>query len=501
MRLQLTPAILAIALASVFGPPASAVTFWEFNRSIDGIYIDDGVNPNPGSFDIYRQASSGGTFDATWDGNSSQTVTGTLGDYRSKQFGHFGREYGLTEGDQYAVDLIINPGNQATSFEIGLVEYNYNPPTATDPDTVVDDWGRIQFNLAGLAPGPHTVVGTFVPVAQPPGVNPATLANLRSIEAVRTRYYGSPTAALDVTLDRLKTVGHAVTFLEENFNAVGLASQTVTLGERNNFVIRSSTNSPDPFTPLGQIAPNIGSGNSKAIRLTADGSTLTAPAEGGTVWNAQVVAQLDFREGRIPFTKDNFQFNFDAKGTEAQKVKLQIRTFNDSFNQTTGFLEGEFTLAAANTLQSVSVSAKDFVVPVGQVAPDFAATRNIQFIWQMSSADWGLDAGNTLILDNIKLKAVDLAPTPTSGDFNNDGLVNAADYTVWRDNLGAPTEAPINNAGDGLFGVDPGDYAVWTGAFGPNAVAASSAVPEPFALASGLMGVSLLLIRRRTLAE
>ena len=33
------------------------------------------------------------------------------------------------------------------------------------------------------------------------------------------------------------------------------------------------------------------------------------------------------------------------------------------------------------------------------------------------------------------------------GDFNNDGSVDVADYTVWRDHLGEPTEDSLNGHG------------------------------------------------------
>ena len=52
------------------------------------------------------------------------------------------------------------------------------------------------------------------------------------------------------------------------------------------------------------------------------------------------------------------------------------------------------------------------------------------------------------------------------GDFNDDGVVNAADYTVWRDNLGASDESAIANHGDGMNGVDAGDYQLWRNNFG-----------------------------------
>ncbi len=69
------------------------------------------------------------------------------------------------------------------------------------------------------------------------------------------------------------------------------------------------------------------------------------------------------------------------------------------------------------------------------------------------------------------------------GDFNDDGTVDAADYTVWRDNLGAADESAINYAGDGLGGIDAADYAVWRSHFGASLSAAAAAqqspVPEP----------------------
>jgi autotransporter-associated beta strand protein len=69
------------------------------------------------------------------------------------------------------------------------------------------------------------------------------------------------------------------------------------------------------------------------------------------------------------------------------------------------------------------------------------------------------------------------------GDYNNDGKVNAADYTVWRDNLGAPGSVLGANR-DPLNGgaVSSADYASWKANFGQGAGSGSfgsAAVPEP----------------------
>lgn len=65
------------------------------------------------------------------------------------------------------------------------------------------------------------------------------------------------------------------------------------------------------------------------------------------------------------------------------------------------------------------------------------------------------------------------------GDYNNDGLVNAADYTVWRDTLNQTGFGlAADGDADGVIGAS--DYQVWKTAYGSsNAIGAAIAVPEP----------------------
>jgi hypothetical protein len=83
------------------------------------------------------------------------------------------------------------------------------------------------------------------------------------------------------------------------------------------------------------------------------------------------------------------------------------------------------------------------------------------------------------------------------GDYNQDGTVNAADYTVWRNNLGSGTSLP----NDDTPGVAADDYTRWkthfdeTGGAGSGATAFASAlaaVPEP--ASQWLFGVAAIVL-------
>jgi T5SS/PEP-CTERM-associated repeat protein len=68
-----------------------------------------------------------------------------------------------------------------------------------------------------------------------------------------------------------------------------------------------------------------------------------------------------------------------------------------------------------------------------------------------------------------------------AGDYTNDGFVNAADYTTWRDNVGAPAGTLPNDPAGGVIG--PAQYTQWAQNYGAtgsmSATAQSTSVPEP----------------------
>jgi hypothetical protein len=89
------------------------------------------------------------------------------------------------------------------------------------------------------------------------------------------------------------------------------------------------------------------------------------------------------------------------------------------------------------------------------------------------------------------------------GDYNGNGQVDAADYTVWRNSLGQPVPSGTLADGDGNSMIDNQDYLVWRQNFGATAIVSGSgaavpgeptAVPEPTTLV--LVALAATTIRR-----
>jgi Matrixin/PEP-CTERM motif len=76
------------------------------------------------------------------------------------------------------------------------------------------------------------------------------------------------------------------------------------------------------------------------------------------------------------------------------------------------------------------------------------------------------------------------APPVLIGDYNGNGIVDAADYTIWRDTLGSMSDLRANgdNTGQSAGKIDQADYLAWKSNFGHvggGSGATSIAVPEP----------------------
>jgi hypothetical protein len=96
--------------------------------------------------------------------------------------------------------------------------------------------------------------------------------------------------------------------------------------------------------------------------------------------------------------------------------------------------------------------------------------------------------------NNVARILIDLVvpePTILKGDYNRDGLVNAADYTAWRNTLGQSDFAKTGQGADGDASgtIRLADYEIWKSHFGDAPGAGGIAVPEPVGLTYALLAL------------
>jgi hypothetical protein len=119
-------------------------------------------------------------------------------------------------------------------------------------------------------------------------------------------------------------------------------------------------------------------------------------------------------------------------------------------------------------VSGVSTDGRDFE---GQLLPN----SQYYFDWQFEpAADGNLKwSGNvSWIGGRIEVSTIDegalLIPS-VPGDYNHDGSVDAADYVLWREELG---QGPGRADGDHNGEVDARDYNIWKASFGHSAAVA-----------------------------
>ncbi len=108
------------------------------------------------------------------------------------------------------------------------------------------------------------------------------------------------------------------------------------------------------------------------------------------------------------------------------------------------------------------------------------------------------DLGGALVwdyslIDSQGVLSVVAAEAGLAGDYNGDDVVDAADYSVWRDSLNSNT--PLTNETASLGVVDQEDYDAWKANFGAVAGSGGSAgvtgtVPEPTCAVLLLIGLA-----------
>jgi hypothetical protein len=149
---------------------------------------------------------------------------------------------------------------------------------------------------------------------------------------------------------------------------------------------------------------------------------------------------------------------------------LEVGTHTDlRIDLDSAFHPGTFEPGNFNDIFGTEGSGPDDMIPTGfQLYFNYTAGNMFPF---------------TLYIDNIRTGRI--TEGGLAGDYNDDGFVDAADYTVWRNHVGDETEDAISNNGDGIGGIDTDDYLWWKQHYGDGGMGvgggglSSQVVPEP----------------------
>ncbi len=109
------------------------------------------------------------------------------------------------------------------------------------------------------------------------------------------------------------------------------------------------------------------------------------------------------------------------------------------------------------------------------------------------------ESNKAFVFRNIVIEG--LTSNGATGDYNGDGAVNLADYTVWRDSLGMSVENGAGADGSGNGVIDTDDYDVWKTQLGQSSgqlAGLSASVPEPASAAVALLALGFVARSRRS---
>jgi hypothetical protein len=104
----------------------------------------------------------------------------------------------------------------------------------------------------------------------------------------------------------------------------------------------------------------------------------------------------------------------------------------------------------------------------------------------------GLSSGDAINLATFTQRFAQNGPPGVSGDYNQNGSVDAADYIIWRKNVGTTNALPNDNLG-GTIGT--AHYNQWRNQFGQvvgsgSVALASTSIPEPASLLMLVAGMA-----------
>ncbi len=217
--------------------------------------------------------------------------------------------------------------------------------------------------------------------------------------------------------------------------------------------------------------PNNGNLN---LRVNGDGSVQTVTSSPTTTW-------VD-----VPNLSNAVSFSVDGNADG------DFSDIEDTLNVYRLVLRGDYTSATPEYTVFLSAANSTDLVINGTASLWFTAApaEGASIGTVIISAQ---NSGGNYLVDQLVLRSLGGVP----GDFNGDGIVNAADYVLWR--KGGPLKNEVSDIGV----VNDQDYLDWRARFGNTSGSASgslsnsAAIPEPSAGGLIVLALTALLVNAR----
>jgi prepilin-type N-terminal cleavage/methylation domain-containing protein/prepilin-type processing-associated H-X9-DG protein len=285
------------------------------------------------------------------------------------------------------------------------------------------------------------------------------------------------------------TVGDAIANTAQRANALGNATLTrVNLNVNHDICIGSlsggSTNAASTTDGTLSLVNSHATASDLEIAVVLDGTAGTA--KGKLAVNTSLVDVTDAMT-----LAGGAELVFSLGGTTRSTDGTSSSRYG-AMNVGSAFLDGKLTVQLTNGFNP-ALNNQFQIIASTSLNGAFDSIV-------LPSLDSGLFWGVTSNASGVLLK-VNNAPTIVTGDYNRDGIVNAADYVVYRKTFGQmgpnlPADGNMNSM------IDVGDFAVWKANFGDTSGTGAGQfsvdyVPEPATACLLAIGLTASFGRRR----
>jgi hypothetical protein len=189
---------------------------------------------------------------------------------------------------------------------------------------------------------------------------------------------------------------------------------------------------------------------------------------------------------------------------QASSIQVIAKDKDGSGTATVGDFGGEeyvFTVPLSSFSEgSMTTLTLPFTAAAVQQAQEFATVGD-GLLTNFNLYSLGIQTLQGAGLVDLEVEFVRIVLPSVAGDYNDNGIVDAADFTVWRDALGQNTTLQNTDPNDNDNMVTQAEYDFWKSRFGATsgagALSSKGAVPEPGTWVLGLLALGLMQLVRR----